>query len=31
MFGDMIEHEGSGMDVSGILLEVERRSAILAS
>jgi 2-hydroxy-3-oxopropionate reductase len=31
MFGDMIEHEGSGMDVSGILLEVERRSAIPAS
>jgi 2-hydroxy-3-oxopropionate reductase len=31
MFGDMIEHEGSGMDVAGILLEVERRSAIPAS
>jgi 2-hydroxy-3-oxopropionate reductase len=31
MFGDMIEHEGSGMDVSGILLEVERRSAIAAN
>jgi 2-hydroxy-3-oxopropionate reductase len=28
MFGDMIEHLGPGMDVSGILLEVERRSAI---
>jgi 2-hydroxy-3-oxopropionate reductase len=27
MFGDMIEHEGTGIDVSGILLEVERRSA----
>jgi 2-hydroxy-3-oxopropionate reductase len=28
MFDDMIEHQGPGMDVSGILLEVERRSAI---
>lgn len=26
MFGDMIEHEGPGIDVSGILREVERRS-----
>lgn len=26
LFGDMIEHEGAGVDVSGILLEVERRS-----
>ncbi|MEA2834341.1 MAG: hypothetical protein QOG66_2543 [Methylobacteriaceae bacterium] len=31
MFADMIEHEGTGIDVSGILLEVERRSAIPAS
>ncbi len=28
MFGDLIEHEGAGVDVSGILLEVERRSSI---
>jgi 3-hydroxyisobutyrate dehydrogenase-like beta-hydroxyacid dehydrogenase len=28
MFADMIEHEGTGIDVSGILLEVERRSAM---
>ena len=26
MFGDMVAHEGTGIDVSGILLEVERRS-----
>jgi 3-hydroxyisobutyrate dehydrogenase-like beta-hydroxyacid dehydrogenase len=31
MFGDLIEHEGTGIDVSGILLEVERRSAMPAS
>ena len=31
MFGDMIEHEGLGIDVSGILLEVERRSAMPSS
>jgi 2-hydroxy-3-oxopropionate reductase len=28
MFSDLIEHEGAGVDVSGILLEVERRSSI---
>ena len=26
MFGDMVAHEGTGVDVSGILLEVERRA-----
>jgi hypothetical protein len=26
MFGDMIEQFGSGLDVAGILQEVERRS-----
>lgn len=31
LFGDMIEHQGNGIDVSGILLEVERRSAIPAN
>jgi hypothetical protein len=31
MFGDMIEHEGTGIDVSGILLEVERRSTMPAT
>jgi 2-hydroxy-3-oxopropionate reductase len=31
MFGDMIDHEGTGIDVSGILLEVERRSVLPAS
>ena len=30
MFGGMIDHGGAGIDVSGILLEVERRSAIPA-
>jgi hypothetical protein len=27
----MIEHEGPGIDVSGILLEVERRSTMPAT
>jgi 2-hydroxy-3-oxopropionate reductase len=26
IFGDMIAHEGTGLDVAGVLLEVERRS-----
>ena len=30
MFGGMIDHGGAGIDVSGILLEVERRSAMPA-
>lgn len=28
IFGDMVEQQGRGLDVSGILLEVERRSSI---
>jgi 2-hydroxy-3-oxopropionate reductase len=31
LFGAMVEHEGTGIDVSGILLEVERRSTLPAS
>ncbi|GAC1327600.1 MAG: hypothetical protein NVSMB26_01650 [Beijerinckiaceae bacterium] len=31
MFESMIEHEGTGIDVSGIVLEVERRSAMPVS
>jgi 2-hydroxy-3-oxopropionate reductase len=31
MFGDMVKHEGPGIDVSGILLEIERRAAIPAN
>jgi 2-hydroxy-3-oxopropionate reductase len=31
MFGDMIAHQGTGVDVSGIFLEVERRSTMPAN